>query len=84
MPVLIAGSSPTIGSPASDNGADTAKLTVAASLTSCDLEMTWTMAPISVWSAPQYSSVEMTSALLSNPVFGWSPRHWPLSEESNW
>ncbi len=84
VPVLIAGSSPTTGSPASDTGVDWAQLTVVASFTSCDLEMTWTMAPISVWFAPQYSSVEMTSALLSNPVFGWSPMHWPPSEESNW
>jgi len=47
--------------------------------------MTWTMAPISVWFAPQVLvGGDDEARCLSNPTFGWSPMHWPPSEESNW
>src|SRR6185437_6650354 len=87
-PVPIAGSMPTTGSPASETGPSTASLTVAASLTSWGLEMTTAIAPSKLDSVGlQNSSVEITSALLSKPTFGWSPKQSPAvgppSEVSN-
>src|SRR4029077_10560871 len=84
VPVLIAGSSPVTGSPARETGPRVASLTTEDSATSCGLGRTIACAPSKLLPpGPQNSSVDRSSALLSNPVFGWSPKHVSPSELSN-